>query len=481
MENSNKGEENNINNLNSENIDNQNKNESKNTNIIKNPIIDNKSKIENNNVNNINKEIDNILNLENKEKILNDRLKEIESFINYFKNNRNNIIIQNKNNLNQKSVDNINFLKENKINDKKNSPSKIKYKNNNINNFNKDIATRNSYFLNTEKNNDKKKINFFDKQNSIRNDNKNKYKIFNRLFEDAKKRNKVRNSVNKLNKDFISVEKINKRYNNSEWNKIYNKRFKSYQEKIDKKREESIRSKEREKKKKEDEILNYSKSKKAPMKHIIESSQKMYEEAERRKLRLEEKKLNMKDLNDTDDSVYKYMTNINFGTCNLDKNEEEKIEYKNNISNKLLINNYNDYKLELKNKNQCNNKKINLKKGKKFTVSKLNNKRFEKKFQINKINNKSLENNRYVFNNNYTNSDDKKADNNILYIDGKSYNLEEERKELLQMAEHKNLYGRNINNEQLKNENENNNSFRKTYNFEADKLIFEFFMRQLDW
>ena len=47
------------------------------------------------------------------------------------------------------------------------------------------------------------------------------------------------------------------------------------------------------------------------------------------------------------------------------------------------------------------------------------------------------------------------------------------------MAEHKNLYGRNIDNMQLNNESKNN--FRKTFNFEADKLIFEFFMRQLDW
>ena len=45
----------------------------------------------------------------------------------------------------------------------------------------------------------------------------------------------------------------------------------------------------------------------------------------------------MKDLNDTDDSFYKYMTNINFGPYDFDKNDDEKIEYNNNISNKLII------------------------------------------------------------------------------------------------------------------------------------------------
>ena len=47
------------------------------------------------------------------------------------------------------------------------------------------------------------------------------------------------------------------------------------------------------------------------------------------------------------------------------------------------------------------------------------------------------------------------------------------------MAEHKNLYGRNISNIQLKNERQDN--FRKISNIEADKLIYEFFLRQLDW
>ena len=215
------------------------------------------------------------------------------------------------------------------------------------------------------------------------------------------------------------------------------------------------------------------------MRHIIETSQKMHEEAKRRKLKYEEKK-NIMDLNDTEDSVYKYMKNINFGPYNFVKNDNEKIEYKNNISNKLIINNYNDYNINLKNKNEYNNNKLDRKKRKKLSVTELNNKRFEKKFQINKINNdKYLENNRYIFSNNYINSDDKKTDNNIVYIYGKCYNLEEERKILIQMAEHKNLYGRNISNIQLKNERKDN--FRKTYNIEADKLIYEFFLRQLDW
>ena len=76
----------------------------------------------------------------------------------------------------------------------------------------------------------------------------------------------INNSYNKsktirLNKDFISVEKMFKKYNRKEWSSIYIKRFKSYQDHINKKREELQKIKEKEKKKKEDEIISLSNKK----------------------------------------------------------------------------------------------------------------------------------------------------------------------------------------------------------------------------
>ena len=83
---------------------------------------------------------------------------------------------------------------------------------------------------------------------------------------------------NKLNKEFISVEKMFKKYNSKEWDEIYKKRFKSYQDNINKKKEDLRKSKEIEKKKKEDEIINYSNKKKSKSycKRILNNYKPLY-------------------------------------------------------------------------------------------------------------------------------------------------------------------------------------------------------------
>ena len=72
------------------------------------------------------------------------------------------------------------------------------------------------------------------------------------------------------------------------------------------------------------------------MEHIIETSQKMYDEAKIRKLKIEEKKMNRQNMNDNDDSFYKYVKKIDCEPYLFDENEN--INYKkNNMSSQILF------------------------------------------------------------------------------------------------------------------------------------------------
>ncbi len=114
-----------------------------------------------------------------------------------------------------------------------------------------------------------------------------------------------------------------------------------------------------------------------------------------------------------------------------------------------------------------------------MATSEFNNKRFDKKYR----------NNKYI--NYITNCKDEKHNSNIIYVDGNRYNLDEERKLLIQMARHKNLHQSSFNNINLIKENScyclkdnRNKQYNSTRNkpsiSESDKLIYQFFMRQLE-
>ena len=205
-------------NLDNNSIDNKNNNEEKNTiNII--PVENNtnyNNKVDINMNKNHNKfySTDEILNLENKEIILSQRLKEIQTYIDKIKTNKNYINTLNMNGLYTKSNIKNNSVIKIKNNDKKKNSTRVHYYNNTINM--KNDKQDNSIFFKSENNKNRKRNNiliYTDKS-----DKKGKIKVFDRLFEDRKKNNQFRqNSENKINKDFISSEKINKRYNNLEW------------------------------------------------------------------------------------------------------------------------------------------------------------------------------------------------------------------------------------------------------------------------
>ena len=446
-----KNKEENKNNKNNINvIDNQRYKEKEKNNVIIN--IDDENKNKNKNESNINSDVDfsiNEINNENKEKTLNKRFKEIQLYINNLNK------IENYYNIGDKNIKN-NIFKE--YNEKSKNINHIK---NNYKNKNTKI---NNYFINTKKDNryffsenvkQNKKRDFL--SNGFNENKKSKKIIFKRYLEDNNKRkNTQKEKESKLNKDFISFEKINKKYNKNEWNEIYKKRFKSYQDNIDKKREEKKKFYEEEKKKKEDEIINLFHTKKAPLNHIIEVSQKMYDEAKKRDIRIKQKNIKNKEFDDADEFINNYLKN----KCKSyifderrDKVNNKNLYDRNNNLNQYLINDGMD---EFKFNDEI------LKNNKRMTVSEFNNRRF------------SIPNNRY-------NKDNTNSNKNFINIDANIYNLEEERNILIEMAKHKNLYQVNndFNDNDLIKKNKRLNSAKKN-NLESEKLIYKFFMKQLE-
>jgi len=132
---------------------------------------------------------------------------------------------------------------------------------------------------------------------------KNKHKIdeaelketFNRLFDDANRRFIEKQGMNDIDKENENdkdkdmslkyLENENpKKYNEEEWNEIYNKRFKDYDE-YKKKRLEIKREKEKiEKMIEEEEQLMLCRIKKIPVGKIRENTQRLYDEAKKREI-----------------------------------------------------------------------------------------------------------------------------------------------------------------------------------------------------
>jgi len=234
--------------------------------------------------------------------------------------------------------------------------------------------------------------------------NKSKKKILN-----LNKTNNLR-TKNKLNDEFISVEKMFKKYNSKDWNEIYKKRFKDYQDNINKKKEEMRKINEREKKRKEDELINYN------------------------------------------------------------------IKTRSKSSRHEVFLNYNPF-LKKEDKKE------------KKTLTNYFKKMLERKFELDK-NNAQENNENIMYNNRYNDYIDKNLEQNkkpnIININGKIYNLEEERKNLIAMSKRKNLFRSGSfkkTNFLEKNETQDlkfNQSFKKNIISETDKLIYEFFMRYLE-
>ena len=223
--------------------------------------------------------------------------------------------------------------------------------------------------------------------------NKNKYKLnenkrnkaFNRLIEDANRRNIMKQEIienERLLTDYKSILDNEKKYNQEDWNKIYNKRFKEYED-IKKKKIDIQRQNEKIKKMiKEEEEINMCKIKKMPLNKIKETSNRLYNESKKR----EYLRSNRSFISDKNTNNFMHDKNkINFTNFN---DEEDASRYMKNykpeeysfISNKRNIfdDNENNF-FKKKNYNEIFNKSFdrrNLKKNSRITNTEFNNLRF---------------------------------------------------------------------------------------------------------
>ena len=313
------------------------------------------------------------------------------------------------------------------------------------------------------------RLNKLVEQNKIKIDEDEKIKAFNRLIEDANRRleaqENLENMKDKLDQDI--TDGPHKKYNDKEWNDIYKKRFQNYVDNKNKRIEENIKNNLEEKKRKENELINMCPKKKASQKHIKETAQRLYDDAKKRKLKIDEKiyRINNDYNNKDNDDPSKYVKIIKSSKYNFSDDGDY-----NNVG-------------EISKYYQGNKKHSMKKKPKGMAVSDFNNKRFEIGNQKNK---KTSENN-YNINVNHNNTNNKK-NNNF------NFDLDEERNELLQMANLKKLQeapdinvnfqeNNNIINDNNSNEDNNNitnNNQLYSPSHEVNEILEQFFRRQIN-
>ena len=327
------------------------------------------------------------------------------------------------------------------------------------------------------------RLNDLIEQNKVRIDEEKKIKTFNRLIEDANRRLKAKINMNdlqsQLNDDFLSSTNFYKKYNDNEWDEIYKKRFKAYQESINKKKEENKKSSEEEKRKKEQIEINLCPIKKAPIKHILEVSQKMYDEAKKRKIKRNEKLETSININNISTK------NINNIKENGEKNLKKNNDYNNKLNQFLITSSKNSNERKLRKKSNSNDKIII--KNKKFIPFKNNIKNIYSSVTPNKYlksHNSKKSNNK--INNSYQLGKIKNDD-----LKKNCFDLEQERKVLIQMATEKKLpqfkcankiqfiEKKNLKIKINTSLNNKNMSFNKDKISESDKIIEEFFMRNI--
>ena len=304
------------------------------------------------------------------------------------------------------------------------------------------------------------RINKLVEQNKVKIDEDERIKAFNRLIIDANRRleaqENLENMKNKLEEDITAGPQ--KKYSDEEWKEIYNKRFKNYVDNINKKKEENIKIKNMKKINDEVQEINLCPTKKASQKHIDQAAQRMYDEAKKRKIKMDEKIMRINHFNYENDDASKYVKKIKSEAYSFMDDEEDS----NNMNRLEGGLSYNQYYIG--GKNYKNKRQGQMKKTKGMAVSEFNNKRFDKRLKTGK----SCSN----IHNNYIQKD-KISDilNNNFGYKNNEYNLEEERNKLIQMASKKNIQ---------KNKNKSQYNFDKTTPiYGVSNIVDQFFLRHL--
>jgi len=324
------------------------------------------------------------------------------------------------------------------------------------------------------------RINKLVEQSKVKIDEDERIKAFNRLILDANRRIEAQENMekikNKLEEDISTGNQ--KKYSDEEWKEIYSKRFKLYMDNINKKREENIKINMMKKIKDENDEIKLCSIKKASQEHIDKEAQRMYDEAKKRKIKMDEKLRNINKYNYEDNNPSKYIKKIKSEAYNfLDDNDY------NNMN--IYEGEFNDYYIG-KNINYKKPRQMRKKKG--MAVSEFNNKRFDKRQRMGKscsninINNKNNTKNKksngiLPYNNNFSHKNNPSFSNN-------NYNIEEERNKLLQMANLKFLKQKQKSTNDLVNNNVKN-KFQYKYNKDnptsgVREIIDQFFLRYIN-
>mgnify|MGYP007101904066 CR=1 FL=1 len=208
--------------------------------------------------------------------------------------------------------------------------------------------------------------------------NKNKYKLneaerkkaFNRLMEDANRRIIMKQEIIENEKyltDYRDILENEKKYNPEEWDKIYKKRFKEYED-IKKRKIDIQRQNEKIKKMlKEEEEINMCQIKKIPQYKVKENTERLYNDAIKRQYLRNNRNLI------SDKSARNFKQNKSNICLTNFNDEEDASKYMKNY--KAIKYNFYGDKRNNDNFNVSFDKK--LKKSNKITVTEFNNLRFD--------------------------------------------------------------------------------------------------------
>jgi hypothetical protein len=161
-------------------------------------------------------------------------------------------------------------------------------------------------------------------RNKVKIDENDRIKTFNRLIEDANRRylahvnmESLKNKIEEHNLPLNTKNKISE----EEWKHIYEERFVKYRNDLEKWREAMQEVKAKEEKEKEEKLMQEVKTKKAPKSEIKQSVKRMYDEAERRRLKNEER--------NTSSKIERDLTPTKFKT-------KKKVKYNFTVKNYLI-------------------------------------------------------------------------------------------------------------------------------------------------
>ena len=312
-----------------------------------------------------------------------------------------------------------------------------------------------------------KEINKLIEINTLKIEEEERNKAFNRLINDAIRRNEAINNLEKvkniLNNNNNIIEEPPKKYSDEQWKKIYEERFKNYLEKIKEKKENKIKSKLESEIKKENEEISLCKVKKASRKHIEKESNKMYKEAMKRTMKKKEKLMRLKN--------NKYIF----------ENEDE-LELENNkkrYTKKIKESSYNFKDDDFSHDRSIDTSNYIIGKISSFVPSIQDNKNIEKI-----IDNSGLENHKNLMNNNdkiksnnyHKNENEKKIKHNFFEEEQKNQNIKNE----LNLLNNKDDLYNNFCYDKICDISNSEDLNKNVYINEVSYIIDQFFLRNKD-